>query len=199
MPEDVEQIDIDKELVDLLETISTEDKEDPRKPPEPEPESEPEPEPAESEGQKIPPDPPLKENKEIELPKTVSPEIVDAPEDMPEDDLSIPLKELTRKFGERIDVVFENSILDRVDIQEVIDYCKGVVDESGRVPSVVIESWVKAATAKADININSTKLLDSIAKFLAAAKNNNIFVVCGEAAPDDFEALLNQDARFDEE
>ena len=183
MPEDTGQEDVDQELVDLLDVISIKDEE--------------EPEPSEQIESSEVPDPPLQERMEIERPQTVNPEVVDAPE--VDDDPSIPLRDLTRKFGERVDIVFENSVRDRTDIQEVIDYCKQKVNGEGKIPQVVMESWVKAATAKADININSTKLLDSIARFLAAAKNNNIFVLENIDSQEDLEALLSQDKRFDEE
>ena len=182
-PTDVEEEIVDEELVNLLEQISTE--EEPEEPEEPE----------------IPPDPKeqtepeLKDN-EIETPEIVTTTLAAKPEG---EDVMVPLKQLAVRFSETIDVVFENSKKDRNDIQEVIDYCKGVVNGQGKIPEVVMQSWVTAATSKADINIGTTKLLDSIAKLLAAAKNNNILLEVNIDGNEDLEALLNQDTRFDEE
>jgi hypothetical protein len=61
-----------------------------------------------------------------------------------------------------------------------------------------MESWVKAASSKAEININKTKLLDSIAKLLAAAKNNNILFEVNIDTGDDLTDILRQESRFDE-
>ena len=63
----------------------------------------------------------------------------------------------------------------------------------------MVEAWVAAVSKKADVNIGVTKLLDSIAKLLAASKNNDIFnAVSGDDDELDFDNLLNQEEYFDE-
>ena len=63
-----------------------------------------------------------------------------------------------------------------------------------RVQGAVIEQWVNAMRAKADLNVSTTKLLDSIAKLLSAAKSNPI--ISGqediEDGDVDFDELLNK-------
>lgn len=203
MSDEVKEADVDDELVDLLETIRADE--------EPEKEEDPaeaettilnqEPEPDLEELPEIEPEP-EREVVEPELEERVKPEAPPPTEIVPaeeSEDIAAPLRELAKKFSETLDGVFENATKDRTDMQEVVDFCKDKLAGDDRiVQEVVMESWVKAAAAKAEININKTKLLDSIAKLLAAAKNNNMLFEINVNTGDDLEAILNQEEKFDE-
>ena len=117
----------------------------------------------------------------------------------PEEDLSLPFVDLARKFGNTVNTVLQNCDADRNQLQEVAQHMMQRVQNSDRPPSALVEAWVAAVSKKADVNIGVTKLLDSIAKLLAASKNNDLFSTVGEDGDGlDFDDLLAQDKHFDE-
>lgn len=144
------------------------------------------------------------QEQDSEEPVVSEPEIIqNAPElpppDLPETaspDVSSAMTELARKFGEAVDKAFSNHDIDRAKLDDVIMFLEEKVAEGGKIPAVVIEQYVNAVKTKADTNINISKLLDSIAKLLAASKNNPLIMgsdtdIGGDDV--DWGQLLNED------
>ena len=72
-----------------------------------------------------------------------------------------------------------------------------------KLPQAFIDGWVKLLAVKSEINTNATGVLDSVAKLIASAKNNNIIINMGgdknQNTTINLEALLSQERKEDEE
>ena len=104
------------------------------------------------------------------------------------------LESLFDQFASTAHSMLHNAAEDRGQLNEAIEILGNKVRSNDRVQGAVIEQWVNAMRAKADLNVSTTKLLDSIAKLLSAAKSNPI--ISGqddiEDGDVDFDELLNK-------
>lgn len=125
-------------------------------------------EPEESQSEHIISDPDIHEPQTPDLPAPVEPE----PQT---NDISESLGNLATSFATTVNDVLSKSDEDRLMLDEAIDKLRDCVNQLGasRGAASFYEQWVGAMSKKADINIQKTKLLDSVAKLLAAAKNND--------------------------
>ena len=100
---------------------------------------------------------------------------------------------LAKKFSGVTDLVIKDAQTDRKKLDELIDHASKIVMAQDRPQAAMIEAWVNSLSKKAETNIALTKLLDSIAKLLAASKNNDIFVQVNNVGGDmDLKKLLDQ-------
>lgn len=136
---------------------------------------------------------------EIEIKEKVinrpKPEII-RPEEDQDDNLSESLKNLAKNFSATVDKVLIDADDDREMLNSIIIDLKGKVDELGisRGAASFNEQLVNAIGKKTDINIQKTKLLDSIAKLLASVKNNDALFGNSNSFNDiDFDDLLGDD------
>lgn len=121
----------------------------------------------------------------------------------PEDEKSFASKEFLEKFVNVANEIVTNHTKDRDQIEEAISYFAAEVKQARqlglKLPPALIDGWVKLLATKSDVNANATGVLDSMAKLLAAAKNNNLIVNINKAGPGfDIEAILSQPAKEDE-
>lgn len=85
------------------------------------------------------------------------------------------ISEFVKKFGEVSNEILNNYKSDRDQINDTIEYLENIVfNAAGK--GVHIEMLVAALRTKAETNASAVKLLDSLAKFLAATKNTSVFV-----------------------
>lgn len=123
--------------------------------------------------------------------------------EVPDDD-KLGIKKLVIDFGRTADQITQNYEKDRKEVGEALAYfAKEVKDAraSGqKLPQAFIDGWVKLLAVKSEINTNATSVLDSVAKLLASAKNNNIIINMGDNQETtiNLESLLNQDQKEDE-
>ncbi|MHA2404456.1 MAG: hypothetical protein ACXADH_15770, partial [Candidatus Kariarchaeaceae archaeon] len=74
------------------------------------------------------------------------------------------LEALFDQFASTAHSMLSNASEDRNQLDEAIGILGNKIRTNDRVPGAVIEQWVNAMRAKADLNVSTTKLLDSIAK-----------------------------------
>lgn len=113
-------------------------------------------------------------------------------------------KEFLEKFVNVANEIVENHTKDRNQIEEAIKYFSEEVKEARqlgiKLPPALIDGWVKLLATKSDVNANATGVLDSMAKLLAAAKNNNLIININDNNPGiNLEEILSQPAKEDEE
>jgi hypothetical protein len=126
------------------------------------------------------------------------------PEKEPQDKLG--LRKLVLDFSKTADVVSKNYESDRNRVEVAVAYFEHIVrdaqDNSKKLSPAFVEGYVKLLAIKAEINTSATSLLDSIAKLVSAAKNNNIIINLGGADDNNLslnlEELLSQAPKSDE-
>lgn len=162
----------------------------------------------------IPPMPPVVEPppEPIAEPNLISPEeriiptnVITIPQaDIVEEEKKRKVNELLTIFHKSITRIQRNQKIDRAQVEEAITMVRGHIDntirEEGKGVGTLLESYVKALEIKSSINTNANKSLDSIARLLAAAKNNEIVlnVDKGSKGELNLELLLSQPRRDDE-
>jgi hypothetical protein len=127
-------------------------------------------------------------------------------EEKPEED-KLGLKKLIMDFGKTADVIVHNYDVDRGQVNNALIYFEQQVKEARaagqKLPQAFIDGWVKLLAVKSEINTNATGVLDSVAKLIASAKNNNIIINMGgdknQNTTINLEELLSQDRKEDEE
>ena len=192
---ETQHTEVDDELTQLLGEINSEastgidESDDPDPGPDVDEQSVSEPEPVE--------EPEIEQVVHVPAPAEPLPQ---APIDDEEDNVSIALTGLATQFAHTVNQVLEDADSDREQLESAISYLDEVV-RTGETSGVIVEQWVAALGKKADINIQKTKLLDSIAKLLAAAKNNPLIdgTASGDSGDIDFEDVLSQPEYVDED
>jgi hypothetical protein len=123
--------------------------------------------------------------------------------EVPEED-KLGIKKLVIDFGRTADQITQNYEKDRKEVGEALSYFSKEVKDARaagqKLPQAFIDGWVKLLAVKSEINTNATSVLDSVAKLLASAKNNNIIINMGENQETtiNLESLLSQDHKEDE-
>lgn len=183
--------DVDNELVSMLE-----DSEPPSEPPSEQPLQEVFPPVQETQVA----EPKVTQNIVVEPTKS---ELI-TPEKEPQDKLG--LRKLVLDFSKTADVVSKNYENDRNRVEVAVAYFEHIVrdaqDNGKKLSPAFVEGYVKLLAIKAEINTSATSLLDSIAKLISAAKNNNIIINLGGAEDNNLslnlEELLSQAPKSDE-
>ena len=122
---------------------------------------------------------------------------------MKKEERVLPFVDLAHQFGKTVNTILQNCESDRQQLEEIVVFASGEARswDGDRPSAALLEAWVAATSKKADVNIGATKLLDSIAKLLAAGKNNELLQDGAEeigGSDIDFDKLLGQDRYFDE-
>jgi hypothetical protein len=117
--------------------------------------------------------------------------------------LTAPFLELLKTFPTIANKIIANHASDREQVEQAIKFLETQMKNMGnKLPAVILETWAKLLATKAEINANANGVLDSSAKLLAAAKNNNIIINVGDDNKSigglDLAALLAQPQRDDE-
>jgi hypothetical protein len=108
------------------------------------------------------------------------------------------ITEFAKKFGEVSNEILSNYKADRDQINDTIEYLENLVfNATGQ--RVHVEMLVAALRTKAETNASAVKLLDSLAKFLAATKGTNVFVQNNNTTiQDDLKQILAKAPYLDE-
>ena len=117
----------------------------------------------------------------------------------------IGIKVLLNKFGDSVNVILNNQLRDREQVESAIlffeAHVRQVTAAGGRLSPSYIEAWSTLLRTKTEINTNATGVLDSIARLLSAGKKNDLIINLG-ASPGsegiDLETLLSQPKKEDE-
>lgn len=100
--------------------------------------------------------------------------------DIPQPKDAAEVSQLLTKFATVIDTIIANYGTDRGQIELAIQLIEPMIREAAtanrKVPPAFVDSWTRLLQTKAEINTNATSALDSVAKLLAAAKNNQLVV-----------------------
>jgi hypothetical protein len=159
-----------------------------------------------------PAEPPPQELVQVEEPKVITQNIVVGPtkaelitpEKESQDKLG--LRKLVLDFSKTADTVSKNYESDRNRVEVAVAYFEHIVrdaqDNGKKLSPSFVEGYVKLLSIKAEINTSATSLLDSIAKLISAAKNNNIIINLGGSEDNNLslnlEELLSQAPKSDE-
>jgi len=120
-----------------------------------------------------------------------------------EDENAKKINSLIKLFSDTANDIIHNYHNDRTQVNDALGYFENEVrvarSNGAKITPAMIEGWVKLLSVKSDINSNSISILDSMAKLLSAAKNNNLIVnVSNSSTGIDLQALLAQPKRSDE-
>lgn len=92
------------------------------------------------------------------------------------DELISQFKGAIGKFNEITDEILTNYRTDRQQAQAAIDHYFQIIEQGGKVPRVYIEKLADIIRSKNEIAMTPVRLLDSITRFMAASKNNNVLI-----------------------
>ena len=208
----VEPVELDPELINILNSGTEATEEEPV----PEPET---PKSAASEvvapaPQAVPPpvqsgEPPIPITPTVVEPvlipvSEITPQPAPSLADGKKDEHSEKVAALIGLFSQTVNTVLNNYATDRLQVDEALAYFENEVKTARatgtKLPPSLIDGWVKLLSVKSDINTNSIGVLDSMAKLLAAARNNNMIINVGATVDGklDLKALLDQPRKFDE-
>lgn len=118
-------------------------------------------------------------------------------QDIPEE-LKQHIEAFVKKFSDVTGEILNNYRDDRDEIGQTIKYLDGIVKGHPKVSQIYVEMLVSALRTKAENNTSIIKLLDSIAKLIAAGKGNQIFAQNTTIVGEDLEKLLSQKTFEDE-
>lgn len=118
-------------------------------------------------------------------------------------DNSKQLNDLLKLFNDTCTTIVNNYATDRAQVNDALTYFESEVKAARKanlkLPTALIEGWVKLLAIKSEINSNATGALDSVAKLLAAAKNNNTIInINDKKGSIDLMSILAQPTRTDE-
>ena len=123
---------------------------------------------------------------------------IDSPESKVEESEKYA-KDFLNKFKVTSDLILERLSADREEQQQILNHLKNVVFNDPDCKGVYVEALANIIRAKSDSNTNTTKLLDSIARMLAAGKDHMIGGNAGPISTEDLRKLLAQPRFKDEE
>lgn len=121
-----------------------------------------------------------------------------------EQELDLGIKQLLAKFGQSVETIINNQKSDREQVEQAIilveKKVKDAVDSGSKLSPAFLDAYARLLQTKADINTNASKVLDSVAKLLAAGKGNDLIVNInnGKTGELDLEEFLQQPAYEDE-
>lgn len=110
-------------------------------------------------------------------------------------ELASQFKSSISRVNEITDEVIAGYQSDRLQAQKAIDHFFTVIDMGGKTARVYVEKLPDILRVKNEIATNAIKLLDSITKFMAATKGNNMLVQNTNPTGinmDDLAAILSQ-------
>jgi len=153
-----------------------------------------------------------------EFPETPVPDPILEPPKAPSAPVIIP-SQLMEQPKNPVDLVGINQILDmfRTSLNEIItnqradrnqldenitfigDYIRLAIQSGQRISPIFVDAYTRLLATKTDVNSNASRALDSVSRFLAAIKKNELIVKPGEeGTSEDIIAMLSQPAEEDE-
>lgn len=142
--------------------------------------------------------------RDIEEDKHLTPQVVEKQHDVEE-----VSNELINQFGEAISrfnaisgKILKDYEIDRLQAQAALDHYFETIERGGKIPRVYIEKLADVLRAKNEIAMTPIRLLDSITKFMAASKNNNVLIQnVNQNGPDlsDLSSLLESAEKYEDE
>lgn len=121
-----------------------------------------------------------------------------------EEQIDLGVKQLLAKFGQSVETIINNQKTDRDQVEQAIvlveKKVKDAIDSGSKLSPAFLDAYARLLQTKADINTNASKVLDSVAKLLAAGKGNDLIVNInsGKTGELDLEQFLQQPPYEDE-
>lgn len=142
--------------------------------------------------------------REIEDSDTMAPQLVGKKHDVDEvsDELINQFGEAIGRFNEISGKILKDYEIDRLQAQAALDHYFETIERGGKIPRVYIEKLADVLRAKNEIAMTPVRLLDSITKFMSAAKNNNVLIQnVNNNGPDlsDLSSLLDAAESYEDE
>ena len=114
---------------------------------------------------------------------------------------AIELAQLLKTFMPIAKDIFDNYKSDRDQIEKTVKFLEDMVFNVPAAQRVHVEMLVASLKTKSDTSIGAVKLLDSLAKILAASKGTNILIQNNNntgSVQDELDDILNTEAYPDE-
>ena len=142
--------------------------------------------------------------KEIAETEVQAPQLVGKKHDVDEvsDELMNQFGEAISRFNAISGKILKDYEIDRLQAQAALDHYFETIERGGKIPRVYIEKLADVLRAKNEIATTPIRLLDSITKFMSAAKNNNVLIQnVNQGGPDlsDLAGLLDSAEKYDDE
>lgn len=112
------------------------------------------------------------------------------------DAAALLIEQILKQFGERSGAIWDKVLEDRTQLDKYINIFMDRIAEPENVKACYVEGLTALLSVKATSSINASKLLDSIAKMVAAVKN-----IKSESTDTSLDGILNDDGSqptFDE-
>jgi hypothetical protein len=106
------------------------------------------------------------------------------------------IRDLVNRFKDTANEILRNYRSDRDQIEDTISFLYNAVQLGPQTPRVYVEMLVAALRTKAETSTNAVKVLDSLAKLLAAGKGTQIFMQNNTITPNDALAELLKTPEF---
>jgi hypothetical protein len=146
------------------------------------------------------PEPVLEPPKAPSVPVVIPSKLMEPPKN-PVDFVGI--NQILDMFRTSLNEIITNQRADRNQLDENItfigDYIRSAVQSGQRISPIFVDAYTRLLATKTDVNSNASRALDSVSRFLAAIKRNELIVKPGdEGTSDDIIKMLEQPAEEDE-
>jgi hypothetical protein len=146
------------------------------------------------------PDPVLEPPKAPPAPVIIPSQLMEQPKN-PVD--LVGINQILDMFRTSLNEIITNQRADRNQLDENItfigDYIRLAIQSGQRISPIFVDAYTRLLATKTDVNSNASRALDSVSRFLAAIKKNELIVKPGEeGTSEDIIAMLSQPAEEDE-
>ncbi len=146
------------------------------------------------------PDPVLEPPKPPAAPVIVPSQLMEPPKSTVD---LVGINQILDMFKTSLNEIIANQRADRNQLDENItfigNYIRSAIQSGQRISPIFVDAYTRLLATKTDVNSNASRALDSVSRFLAAIKKNELIVKPGEeGASEDIIQMLNQPAEEDE-
>jgi hypothetical protein len=116
----------------------------------------------------------------------------------------VGVNQILEMFRTSLSEIITNQRADRDQLDENItfigDYVRRAIEKKEKISPIFVDAYTRLLATKTDVNSNASRALDSVSRFLAAIKKNELIVKPGEeGTSEDIIKMLNQPAEEDED
>jgi hypothetical protein len=146
------------------------------------------------------PDPVLEPPKAPPAPVIIPSQLMEPPKSAVD---LVGINQILDMFRTSLNEIITNQRADRNQLDENItfigEYIRSAIRSGQRISPIFVDAYTRLLATKTDVNSNASRALDSVSRFLAAIKRNELIVKPGEeGASEDIIQMLNQPAEEDE-
>ena len=147
------------------------------------------------------PDPVLEPPKSPAVPVIIPSQLMEPPKSAVD---LVGVNQILEMFRTSLSEIITNQRADRNQLDENItfigDYIRSAISSGQRISPIFVDAYTRLLATKTDVNSNASRALDSVSRFLAAIKKNELIVKAGEeGTSEDIIKMLNQPAEEDED